>query len=206
MKVLFIVSWLNSKQFVLETEKETFGELKAEFEETHSVDTREATWHEGYTHTEYKNDRQQLLPAASKSINTDYDMVFRLSPSRKKYESGAASRAELIEAVKKMGIAALIKEETGKNFTNCNSSLLQDYVDRITKPTSQVDSKEVKPKECKCGGIKCKEKVSFDVKEAFLEVEKLLRPKHNTNHLREILGLDAVDHFVDPSLVDKIFS
>ena len=114
---------------------ETVAELKADLSRQ-GINTNGMTIYEGLTKTELKSNDSSLphdVPYKGESTN---NLVFRLTKSEKNIRSGA-SRGELYEQIKKLGIADSIKAKYGKNFTQCSSAALEEAVAAANKKAAK---------------------------------------------------------------------
>lgn len=110
---------------------ETVAELKADLTRQ-GISTTGMTIYEGLTKTELKSNDSRLphdVPYKGEYTN---NLVFRLTKSEKNIRSGA-SRGELYDQIKKLGIADSIKAKYGKNFTQCSSAALEEAVAAANK-------------------------------------------------------------------------
>lgn len=151
MKTFTIVDSESQKVKEIQSNASTVGELKRDLRlNGFNVDGK--TIQEGLTRTEFKDD-SSLLPHDVPAKNGGFtnDLVFRLTKTNKNVASGM-DRKEAYEEVKKLGLSDAIKAKYGKNFTQCSTNDLIDFIQKhkeAGKPAEKVNTpvpnKEVKP-------------------------------------------------------------
>lgn len=151
MKTFTIVDSESQKVKEIQSNASTVGELKRDLRlNGFKVDGK--TIQEGLTRTEFKDD-SSLLPhdVPTKKGGFTNDLVFRLTKTDKNVASGM-DRKEAYEEVKKLGLGDAIKAKYGKNFTQCSTNDLIDFIQKhkkAGKPAEKVNTpvpnKEVKP-------------------------------------------------------------
>lgn len=120
-KVTIINSKTQSQKVIQDSKATTLGELKTEMRER-GIDFSGMTFFEGHMRAELKDDAAPLptnIPYKGQVVN---DLIFMLTTPDKKVKSGAMSRAEAYEVVKKMGLQEICKMKFGKNFTQCSTA------------------------------------------------------------------------------------
>ena len=110
----------------------TLGELKAEMT-AQGIDYAGMDFMEGLTHTTMMDDASILPSNVQYKGQTTNNLVFMLSTTNKNIRSGAYDRTELYAQIKKMNLQEVIKEKTGKNFTQVSSDILSDIVAKAEK-------------------------------------------------------------------------
>lgn len=102
----------------------TLGELKADMRRE-GINPDGMAIQEGLTKTELRGDDSTVLPHdVPYKGGTTNNLVFRLTQTEKRIKSGAMTRSEVFDEVKRLGLAPKIQEKYGKNFTQCTTSLL----------------------------------------------------------------------------------
>lgn len=163
----------------------TVAELKAELKNL-GIYTNGMTIQEGLTKTEFKNDNALLPHDVPYKGTTTNDLVFRLTKSEKKIESGTMSRAEAYAKVKELGLAEKIATTYKKNYTVCKTSELIKEIEKANnKPSSKVDN----TKECKNVSKKVCNASSNALEKAFIALTTLLV---NNNVINQTDGNDIV--------------
>lgn len=161
-----IVQTKNQKKSVIESSATTLGELKDDLR-TNGIDYSDMTFYEGLSKTELKTDESILPHDIERNGIITNELVFMLTNPEKKIRSGAISRAEAYEAIKKNNLQAECQKMFGKNFTMCKTSDLIYLVERKStvkeEPKTKIPTTEESTKvECtpssnethNCGGCK----------------------------------------------------
>lgn len=137
-----IVSTKTQKKSVIMSGAETLAELKRDLNEA-GIDYTDMAFYEGTSKTELKTDESVLpkdVPYTNRTTgetkNTN-ELVFMLTNTNKKIRSGALSRAEAYDAVKKYALQEACINKYGKNFTRCSTNdlilLIEDYTSKEEK-------------------------------------------------------------------------
>lgn len=146
-RVTIINSRSQSQKVIQDSHATTLGELKAEARER-GIDFEGMTWFEGHMRAELKDDAAPLptnIPYKGQVVN---DLTFMLTAPEKKVKSGAMSRAEAYNEVKRLGLQDECKRKFGKNFTQCATVDLIALVEKAgAKGTKPDASKVEKPVE-----------------------------------------------------------
>ena len=85
---------------------------------------------EGLTRTELVDDASMLPHDVPYRGTITNNLVFRLTKSNKKIESGI-DRIEVIEMVKEKGLQGIIKERFGKNYTNVSTNNIMNLISEL---------------------------------------------------------------------------
>ena len=104
----------------------TLGELKAEMS-AQGIDYAGMDFMEGLTHTTMMDDASILPSNVQYKGQVTNNLVFMLSTANKNIRSGA-DRNDLYAKVKEYKLEYTIKQETGKNFTQVSSAVLEQYI------------------------------------------------------------------------------
>lgn len=139
-KITVLVEKTQSK-VVLESNATTLGELKKELKEQGADFHYDDVFKEARTKTILVTDESVLPTNVPWKGGVTNELVFMITVPHKKISSGAVSRAEVYAKVKELSLQDVIQRETGKNYTQCTTEVLADYVYRTSAP------KEVKVKE-----------------------------------------------------------
>lgn len=141
-KVTIINSKSQSQKVIQDSKATTLGELKAEMRER-GIDYEGMTFFEGHMRAELKDDAAPLptnIPYKGQVVN---DLTFMLTAPEKKVKSGAMSRAEAYNEVKRLGLQDKCKQMYGKNFTQCGTADLIALIEKAdNKPVAAAPKAE----------------------------------------------------------------
>lgn len=141
-RVTIINSRSQSQKVIQDSHATTLGELKAEARER-GIDFEGMTWFEGHMRAELKDDAAPLptnIPYKGQVVN---DLTFMLTAPEKKVKSGAMSRAEAYNEVKRLGLQDKCKQVYGKNFTQCGTADLIALIEKAgNKPVAAAPKAE----------------------------------------------------------------
>lgn len=135
-----IVQTKNQKKSVIESSATTLGELKDDLR-TNGIDYSDMTFYEGLSKTELKTDESILPHDIERNGIITNELVFMLTNPEKKIKSGAMSRAEAYEAIKKNNLQAECQKMFGKNFTMCKTSDLISLIERKSTVKEDTETK-----------------------------------------------------------------
>lgn len=169
MKETFRVSVVNTRtqsRTDIESNAVTLADLKAELNER-GIDYSGMTFMEGSTKIELKDDSSILptnVPVKRNGVatgETTNNLVFFLTTPNKNIKSGAMSRAEAYDEIRRLGLQSACVARFGRNFTQCTTdNLLQLIADataskKVTKKTTKVEVEvvEAPATTCNCQGI-----------------------------------------------------
>lgn len=137
-KVTIINSKSQSQKVIQDSKATTLGELKAEMRER-GIDYEGMTFFEGHMRAELKDDAAPLptnIPYKGQVVN---DLTFMLTAPEKKVKSGAMSRAEAYNEVRRLGLQDKCKQVYGKNFTQCGTADLIALIEKAgNKPVADA--------------------------------------------------------------------
>lgn len=136
-KITVLVESTQSKM-VLESNATTLGELKNELNAHGVTFNSDDVFKESRTKSILASDESVLPINVPWKGGVTNELVFMITVPHKKIKSGAMSRAEVYTKVKELGLQDMIQRKTGKNYTQCKTEVLADYVSRASA------SKEVK--------------------------------------------------------------
>lgn len=141
-RVTIINSRSQSQKVIQDSKATTLGELKAEMRER-GIDYEGMTFFEGHMRAELKDDAAPLptnIPYKGQVVN---DLTFMLTAPEKKVKSGAMSRAEAYNEVKRLGLQDKCKQVYGKNFTQCGTADLIALIEKAgNKPVAAAPEAE----------------------------------------------------------------
>lgn len=138
-KVTIINSKSQSQKVIQDSKATTLGELKAEMRER-GIDYEGMTFFEGHMRAELKDDAAPLptnIPYKGQVVN---DLTFMLTAPEKKVKSGAMSRAEAYNEVKRLGLQDKCKQVYGKNFTQCGTVDLIALIEKAGAKGNKPDA------------------------------------------------------------------
>lgn len=125
-----------------ESSAETMAEMLEDFT-SHNIDATDMAIQEGLTRTELNE--TSILPrdVAYRGTITN-NLVFRLTQKEKKIKSGLSERRQAIyNAINNLGIAELVKERFGRNYTQVATDDLEAFLNHDNEDTNEEeDSKE----------------------------------------------------------------
>lgn len=111
---------------VFESNANTLGELKSELMGM-GIDPTGMAIQEGLTRTELMDDNSILPHDVPYKGTTTNNLVFRLTQNNKMIKSGVC-RSDVYRTIKELGLEDAIRNLFNKNFTNCTTSELEDYI------------------------------------------------------------------------------
>lgn len=107
----------------------TLGELKAEMT-AQGIDYHNMDFMEGLTHTTMIDDAAILPSNVNYKGQVTNNLVFMLSTTNKQIRSGAYDRKECYAKIKELNLQDNVKNETGKNFTQVSTDVLNDIINK----------------------------------------------------------------------------
>ena len=153
MAQIIVLSTKTQKKYTLDVQGNTLADLKAVMQ-NNGIDYNGMTFFEGRTKTELLSDQSQFPENA----------IIRLTKSEKKITSGAelVTRQDAYAAIKANNLALAIQKKFGKNFTQCKTQDLLDFIKKTTKVSTpkvaevaEVSETSKSPKvECSCATSK----------------------------------------------------
>ena len=138
-----IVSTKNQTKKVIMSSATTLAELKSDLR-ANGIDYEDMTFFEGTSKVELINDASVLPHDVPYKGTTTNELVFMLTNTNKKIKSGAMSRMEVYEEIKKLGLQDACLKKFGKNFTMCKTADLIALVqsNSTSKPTPKAETKK----------------------------------------------------------------
>ena len=127
MAQIIVLSTKTQKKYTLDVQGNTLADLKAVMQ-NNGIDYNGMTFFEGRTKTELLSDQSQFPENA----------IIRLTKSEKKITSGAelVTSQDAYAAIKANNLALAIQKKFGKNFTQCKTQDLLDFVKKATKASA----------------------------------------------------------------------
>lgn len=135
-RVTFVDQKTQAQKVIENSTATTLGELKREMDAA-GINYSGMTFYEGHMRAELKDDAAPLptnIPYKGTVVN---DLIFMLTTPEKKVKSGAMSRAEAYDEIRRLGLQDECKKKFGKNFTQCTTNDLVALVQSASKKTSK---------------------------------------------------------------------
>lgn len=201
-----IVQTKNQKRSVIESSATTLGELKDDLR-TNGIDYDGMTFYEGLTKTELKTDESILPHDIERNGIITNELVFMLTNAEKKIKSGAMSRSEAYDAIKKNNLQSECMKMFGKNFTMCKTadliSLVEKKASKPAAPKKETPKHKEEPVEVvapatpsndephKCGG--CVDVQARTAIKRLVEIldEEAILTEYEVNEILEMLTKEA---------------
>ena len=175
-----IVSTKTQKKSVIMSGAETLGELKNDLRNA-GIDFEDMTFYEGTSKTELKTN-ESVLPkdvpytnrTTGETINTN-ELVFMLTNTNKKIRSGAMTRKEAYDVIRKQGLQVACLKEYGKNFTVCSTNALIALIEANTpKKRSVKKTSKSKEKVASTAPVETPKVVDVQAREAIRTLANIL--------------------------------
>ena len=145
MRNIRIINNQTQEQFSFDSEAVTLGELKAEMKDK-NIKFDNLAFYEGHARVNLVDD-QSALPNHI-PFRGDYtdDLVIMLTQPAKKIASGALSRKECYKFIKDNNLSEEVKKNYYKNYTNCSTDELIQFIGTIPAciSTSNFKADDVK--------------------------------------------------------------
>lgn len=124
---IIVIDAATSKRVILNTDAKTRGELSTLVKNA-GVDVAGKDWLESLTKTTLTDDSSLLPTEAEYRGEKTNNLVFVLSNSNKKITLGV-DRKELYAKIKELNLQDVVKEITGRNFTQAPNAALIDIIE-----------------------------------------------------------------------------
>lgn len=147
-KIMIIDSAAN-KRITVATDAEKFGDLKAAVRAA-GISIEGKDWLEGLTQTRPVSDESILPSNVSYKGTTTNDLVYMLTNTNKYTKSGSMTRAEAYSFIKSHNLTSAVKEAYGKNYTNCTTAQLIEFVEVGNNVGTTEVTKVTASKKCEC--------------------------------------------------------
>lgn len=202
VKTFTIVDTETQRTREIKSDATTVAELKRDLRQNgFNVDGKSIQ--EALTRTEFKDDSSLLPHDVSYKGRTTNDLVFRLTKSDKHVKSGM-NRQEAYAKIREKNLGDAVKAKFGKNFTQCSTADLVEFLDglRASKKCKCEKSKKAAKKEtpkeevCKCE-IYIRNLVNILIENGTLEEEDnetifscqaVAKSKYSEDELNELLS------------------
>ena len=137
-----VVSDTETQQTItIQSNATTLGELKRDLRAA-GLKTDGKTISEGITGVEFKNDDSILPTEVTYKGKKRTGLVFRMTTENKKIESGAMTRDEVVNELKSRNLIGVVKDKTGRNYTNVSTAVLIEILEENATTVSAQDQKE----------------------------------------------------------------
>ena len=138
---IMIVNSVDMSKTTISTNATTLGELKRELD-AKGINYEGMSFFEGISKTELKSDESQLPTNVNYKGTITNNLVFRLTKTSKKIQSGAYTRNELYSYIKENDLKSAFYNEYSKNYTNASTDILSDFVNRHMNKVKQSKFEE----------------------------------------------------------------
>ena len=135
---IMIVNSVDMSKTTISTNATTLGELKRELD-AKGINYEGMSFFEGISKTELKSDESQLPTNVNYKGTITNNLVFRLTKTSKKIQSGAYTRNELYSYIKENDLKSAFYNEYSKNYTNASTDILTDFVNRHMNKVKQSE-------------------------------------------------------------------
>lgn len=137
-KITIVTTNSNNKEVIMSSAT-TLGELKADMREKR-IDYNGMTFYEGLSKTELTEDASFLPHDIPYKGTTTNELVFMLTTPNKKIKSGAMTRAEAYDIIRKKNLGNECIKRFGQHFTRCKTVDLIKLVESVnnSKPAPKA--------------------------------------------------------------------
>lgn len=178
---ILIANTKTQKRSKLTTNATTLGELKEALDDA-GIDYSGMTFTEGISKTQLLDDETQLPQNVMYKGQPTNNLVMLLTNTKKNIASGAGSRKEAYETIKKYNCAEAIKEKFGTNYTHVATIDLWAFLEK--NDGGEVYKSEVNPIE----------EPKEDTEETIESVESCQEPiEHYSSH-SQVIAKSIFDH------------
>lgn len=137
---ILVANTRTQKKYKLTADVTTLAELKAVLD-TKGIDYEGMSFTEGISNVQLNDDSSQLPHDINYKGKTTNNLVIILTNTTKNIQSGAESRAELFDFIKKNNLQAEVVKTFGKNMTQVKTSELAEFV--ASHGTSEPEKSEI---------------------------------------------------------------
>lgn len=203
-----VVSTDTNSKIVFNSEATTLGELKNDLDSA-NMNYEGMVFYEGLSRTELIDDDSQLPKDVTRTnretgeVETTNELLFLLSPSAKKYNSGVSGhndhRSNLFTLIRMYNLQAACMKKYGKNFTNCTTGQLEELVEKFrSKAEAPKAPAKEKLEECKAKKMEVKKGIPIEGLIVCL-IEKGILTISDIEFLKDLEGSEAFLRVVDCS-------
>lgn len=140
-KITIVTTNSNNKEVIMSSAT-TLGELKADMREKR-INYEGMTFYEGLSKTELTEDASLLPHDIPYKGTTTNELVFMLTTPNKKIKSGAMTRAEAYDIIRKKNLGNECIKRFGQHFTRCKTVDLIKLVESVNSPKPAPKAKPV---------------------------------------------------------------
>lgn len=140
-KITIVTTNSNNKEVIMSSAT-TLGELKADMREKR-INYEGMTFYEGLSKTELTEDASLLPHDIPYKGTTTNELVFMLTTPNKKIKSGAITRAEAYDIIRKKNLGNECMKRFGQHFTRCKTVDLIKLVESVNNPKPAPKAKPV---------------------------------------------------------------
>ena len=140
-KITIVTTNSNNKEVIMSSAT-TLGELKADMREKR-INYDGMTFYEGLSKTELTEDASLLPHDIPYKGTTTNELVFMLTIPNKKIKSGAMTRAEAYDIIRKKNLGNECMKRFGQHFTRCKTVDLIKLVESVNNPKPAPKAKPV---------------------------------------------------------------
>lgn len=164
---IMIVNSVDMSKTTISTNATTLGELKRELD-AKGINYEGMSFFEGISKTELKSDESQLPTNVNYKGTITNNLVFRLTKTSKKIQSGAYTRNELYSYIRENDLKSAFYNEYSKNYTNASTDTLTDFVNKHMNKVEQSEFEKKNLQEMQEVQQECNHCCCDCVKEALL--------------------------------------
>lgn len=140
-KITIVTTNSNNKEVIMSSAT-TLGELKADMREN-GISYDGMTFYEGLSKTELTEDASLLPHDIPYKGTTTNELVFMLTTPNKKIKSGAMTRAEAYDIIRKKNLGNECMKRFGQHFTRCKTADLIKLIESVNNPKPAPKAKPV---------------------------------------------------------------
>lgn len=141
VRQILIADTRSQRRYTIESAATTLGELQDQMA-LQGIDFSGMSFTEGVSNTQLIS-RDSVLPTnIPYKGSTTNNLAILLTNTTKNIPSGAMSRKDLYAAIKALGLAEIIKEEFGDNYTRVSSADLEQFVARYENKNNVCKKQE----------------------------------------------------------------
>ena len=140
-KITIVTTNSNNKEVIMSSAT-TLRELKADMREN-GINYDGMTFYEGLSKTELTEDASLLPHDIPYKGTTTNELVFMLTTPNKKIKSGAMTRAEAYDIIRKKNLGNECMKRFGQHFTRCKTADLIKLIESVNNPKPAPKAKPV---------------------------------------------------------------
>lgn len=136
---ILIANTKTQKRSKITTSATTLGELKADLRAA-GIDFQNMTFTEGISKTQLLSDDTQLPQNVMYKGQPTNNLVILLTNTKKNIASGALSRQEIKDIIKRNNLQEAIKNKFGRNYTQVSNKDLELFIETNVKQQQTIKS------------------------------------------------------------------